>query len=94
MNWLTWAWNWLFGNSDSELIKEIRDEAVRLCGFLPTIETVAALIAVNPVVTTGFAIARRICQAVTKTYAASRVMGGDTLKPVVDGVVIEGHFVK
>jgi hypothetical protein len=94
MDWLTglfsWVWS-LFEDSDSKLVQTIREQTVRLCGFLPTVETVTALIAVNnPALTTGFIIAKKICAAVTAQKMS--LISGD-MPVIVDGVVIEGDFI-
>lgn len=94
MDWfaglLNWLWG-LFGNSESKLVKAIREKTVELCGFLPTVETVVALVAVNnPAVTTAIVIAKKICMAVS---AQKQTLIGGSHPVIVDGVVIEGEFI-
>jgi hypothetical protein len=94
MTWLDTLFGWLlglFGSSDNDLVKTIREKTVEYCGFLPTVETVAALIAVNnPALTTGFIIAKKICAAVTAQKMS--LLAGEA-PIIVDGVVVEGEFI-
>jgi hypothetical protein len=99
MSWLDGVINWLagwFASSENETVKAVRDATVILCGFLPTVETVAALIAVNnPAMAATAApavlIAKKICTAV-KAPRMQSLLGGDA-QIIVDGIVIEGEFV-
>lgn len=100
MNWITGLFSWvmsLFGvpNADTEEVVKIQATAVRLCGFLPTVDTVLALMAANPLVATGTVIARKICTAVTARKPSMMLAGmaGGSPPIIVDGVVIEGEFV-
>jgi phosphohistidine phosphatase SixA len=89
-DWLDWVLGW-FNSSESKLVKAVRESTVLLCGFLPTVETVLALIAVqNPAVMTAAGIARKICEAVSP---ANGTMKTNLRPPMVDGVVIEGEFI-
>ena len=96
MGWLTGLLDWVLGffaSSESKLVKAVRESTVLLCGFLPTVETVVSLIAVqNPAVMTAMGIARKICAAVSPLKGAMPIMAPD--RPVVDGVKIEGEFIK
>lgn len=101
MSWVTGLVSWFMGlfgvvTTDTDEVVKIQAAAVRLCGFLPTVETVVALIgAVAPVpgASMGTVVAKRICEAVTKSKAAMKVLGSEPLKPIIDGVVIEGEWV-
>jgi hypothetical protein len=77
----------------SVLPKDVQDAAVRVCGFLPAAETVAALIAAfgGPAVP-GVAsqIAREVCEAVAPRPSSLRRAG----VPTVRGVPIKGEFVR
>lgn len=94
MDWITglFGWFWeLLGWSDNKTVKAVREKTVELCGFLPTIETVVALLAVNnPAAVTAVVIANKICMAVTKSKMS--LLAGDA-PVIVDGVVIEGEFI-
>jgi hypothetical protein len=72
---------------------QVRDIAVKTCGFLPAAETVLALISTfgGPTVP-GIAtqIASEICAAVTKPRAFAR----RSMTPTVRGVRIRGQFVQ
>jgi phosphohistidine phosphatase SixA len=96
MGWLTGLLDWVLGwfsSSESKLVKAVRDSTVLLCGFLPTVETVVALVAVqNPAVMTAMGIARKICAAVTSAPKTGRI-GLMSAPVIVDGIVIEGEFV-
>lgn len=96
MGWLdglfSWVWG-LFASSENKTVKAVRDATRVLCGFLPTVETVLALIAVNPAAATALVIAKKICAAVTAQKPAM-LMGGEKPPIIVDGVVIEGEFVE
>ena len=73
-------------------IEQVRQAAVAVCGFLPTVDTVAAiLLANNPAYITASAIANGICAAVTAP--ALKQLGPRRAPPVVAGVVIHGKFV-
>jgi hypothetical protein len=94
MDWLTglfdWVWS-LLGMSENKTVQVVREKTVELCGFLPTVETVVALLAVNnPAAVTAVVIAKKICTAVTR---AKMVTLTGAAPIIVDGVVIEGDFV-
>jgi hypothetical protein len=99
MKWLSGLISWLMGlmgvsAADSDEAVRIQAEAVRFCGFLPTMETCVNLLAtVVPVPGVGTAtlIAKKICQAVTAPKPA--MLAGGAPPIVVDGVVIEGEFI-
>jgi hypothetical protein len=98
MKWLSGLFSWFLGlmgvstASNDEAVK-IQAEAVRFCGFLPTVETCLNLMAVVvpvPGVGTATLIAKKICQAVT-TPRPMTLVGSQPI--IVDGVVIEGEFI-
>lgn len=72
-------------------VEKVQHAAEAVCGFLPTIDTVAAIIAANnPAYQTVSAIANGICAAVTAP--ALRQLGPRRAPPVVAGVVVHGRF--
>lgn len=73
-----------------QLILQVQAAAVQVCSFLPTAETITAIISAgNPVVGTATAVANAICAAVTAKSARL----GETA-PQVNGVPIHGTFVR
>jgi hypothetical protein len=99
MKWLAGLVSWFMGlmgvntASNDEAVK-IQAEAVRFCGFLPTVETCLNLMAVVmpvPGVGTATLIAKKICQAVTAPRV--QLLAGETSVITIDGVVIEGEFI-
>lgn len=95
---MSWFFNWLAGLfrvrvTNSETVVQIQALTVRFCRFLPTVETVLALMSVNPVISTAAVFARKICQAVTASASVPTLMGTEKPKPMVDGVVIEGEWI-
>lgn len=91
-SWLGWLFG--FRTTNTEEVTKIQAGAVRLCGFLPTVDTVLALLSTaNPTVATASIIAKKICAAVTNAKSVSTLMGGEMPKPMVDGIVIEGEFI-
>ena len=92
----------------SDQVTQIRSYSVQICNFLPSIESVIAIVnAPNPAVTGAFAIAKAICQAVTGGSETSEGEAGvlfiqDKPKeeekpredcPKVNDVCVEGTFV-
>lgn len=79
-------------SSSSGTIDQVRAITQEVCGFLPTVTTVAQVIAAfaggAAVVGTASEIGQAICNAVTKTSAARGQ------RPKVAGVVIKGQFVR
>jgi len=76
-------------------IDEIRVKAAAICGFLPTVTTVAAILA-NPGVTGAAQIAQAICNAVAKTEPKQPLFfyAPPVDCPKVNGVCIEGDWRK
>jgi len=61
------------------------------CSFVPTAATIIAIVAKgNPQLATAAEMAAAICAAVVPKPALRRA----ALAPMVDGVIVEGHFVK
>lgn len=76
-----------------ELINQTRDTAVKVCGFLPTVDTVASIIALNhPAYQTAKAIADAVCAAVTSAPRAGPE--ARAVAPKVAGVEVKGEFVR
>ena len=74
------------------IITQVQKDAVAICGFLPTVGTVASIISGgNPLITTALGIAQAICNAVTPAPSALRKKA---VVPMVNGVVIHGRFVR
>lgn len=71
-------------------IKQVQDQALFYCRFLPTVSTVAAILSKSPIVNTASSIGSQICDAVTTLPLADGP--GDRL-PRVNGVVVRGKFV-
>lgn len=86
------------GNVDvSKLVLKIQAAVVRSCGYLPMAETIVALVLMgNPAVTVVSAVANKVCAAVKKppSLLTSGLVGGEKPKPTVDGVEIEGEWIK
>jgi len=78
----------------SAVIEQVRQVAVATCGFLPTVETVAAIISAgNPLVSGASAIATAICAAVSSIPPRTAGKRGGAV-PTVAGVVVHGRFVR
>lgn len=68
--------------------------AVAVCGYLPSVESVAAIIlAGNPLLTLPEQIANAICAAV-QPVASAGIGKSTPVTPTVAGVAITGKFVK
>lgn len=81
------------GTDQKSLIEQVRIAAVAACGFLPTVATVADIIATgNPIVVTAGTIANAICTAVNQIPPQARRRGAAPV--VVAGVVVHGKFVR
>ena len=81
--------------ANTAILSEAQSDAVAACGFLPTVATVAGILAAgNPAVMTAAAIGQAICAAVVPAKAAGpRRAAAGASAPAVSGVAIEGHFV-
>lgn len=77
---------------DPAVIAQIQTAATGICGFLPTVETVAGIITTftggGAAIGIGSQVADAICKAVTSKGARRGV------RPSVRGVVIEGNFIR
>jgi hypothetical protein len=72
-------------------ITGIIDDAQKVCSFVPTAESVVAVIAAaNPVATTVGAVVNTICDGL-KSWQANQVAGG--LKAVAPGSKVTYHMV-
>ena len=81
MSWLSGIFSWfsnLFGSRpDSLTIAAIQAQAVKLCAFLPTVETVIDLVAVTTPSVSGpamlvLSVAKKICSIVTNTQPVAQ----------------------
>lgn len=73
-------------------IASVQAAAVAACSFLPTVATVASIIAAgNPAVITAGAIAEAICSALAASKSSARKRA---TVPVVGNVVIHGTYVR
>lgn len=77
-------------SSVTDTVGKVQDVAVKVCGFLPTVGTVTALLTASPEIGGAVAIANAICKAVT----AKSVTVKGVKVPVVNGVEIHGRWVK
>jgi hypothetical protein len=77
--------------SNTDIVSEVQTITTTACSFVPTADTIIALVGSSPALTTAAAIADAICAAVTPK-AASRKRGATP--PIVNGVVIHGSFVR
>lgn len=79
--------------SDST-ITAIQQAAVRVCGFLPTVQTVADIVATftggSAIVNLAGNVATAICNAVRPPLGARK----RAAVPMVNGIVIQGGFVR
>jgi hypothetical protein len=74
-------------------VKEIQGYTVELCKYLPTAQSVTAIVtASNPAVSGGFAVAQAICVAVTR-QASKATLYKDSC-PKVNGVCVEGDYIE
>lgn len=77
-------------DKQASVITTAQQTAVAVCGFLPTVETVANILAAgNPLLATGSAIADAICAAVKRPGAAP-----NGTPPTVAGVAVLGNRVR
>jgi len=78
----------------AEKIKAIQEKAVALCGYLPQATSVTAMLAAsNPTVVSVGAVANAICTAVIQWNSGDK-QGFVTSCPKVNGVCVEGKFIK
>lgn len=74
-----------------QTISDVQRYTQLACSFVPTVETVAKVLAGGTVIDTASSIANAICTAMTTRPLADGP--GDRL-PRVNGIVIKGKFVK
>ncbi len=80
--------------SGGGLIDQVRSIALTVCSFVPTAETIAAILAKNsPGLTTASQVANAICAAVTMP-APSPGLSARPAAATVTGVKIDGEFVR
>lgn len=89
--------------SPAILVADVQQDAIAICSFLPTVSTVANIIAAgNPLLTTAEAVAQAICSAVTAAPVVAPPVAGARRRaarsgpvgtPTVAGVVIKGNFI-
>lgn len=76
--------------SITNFVQQAQQVATLTCGFLPTVETVAGLIAAgNPAITTATEIADAICSVATR-----KMVTRSGRAPTVSGVAVKGRFVR
>ena len=76
----------------NSVVAQVQAIAQAACAFVPTAATIIAIVAKgNPALATAAEMATAICAAVAPKPAA-RLLGA--LAPSVDGVIVEGHFVR
>lgn len=84
---------WMISPEFEQDVHKVQLLVVRSCRFLPTVASVAALLA-NPALLGVTAVAGAICAAVSNTKSLNTLMsGGEQLQPEVDGVIVEGEFI-
>lgn len=96
MTWVNKVKDWFRYWFVDDPIEIARVTTVQLCGFLPTVDTVTKILAVgNPSLNTGISVAYAICAAVSH-FKAKQAFVGTTpdAAPQVDGVMVEGEWVK
>jgi len=94
---LTLALAGCFGGEDdgsvNDTIENVREQTVKVCNYLPTVGSVAAILtAGNPAVVGVHAIATAICGAVT-SVPQGLVSSDVKIVPMVNGVPVDGQFV-
>jgi hypothetical protein len=83
-----------------EAVAQVQAATVQACQYLPTNETVVAILTTGEVLETAYNIARQICDAVTETVSAvgpaqmqEPRLGDADQCPMVRGVCVEGRFI-
>ncbi len=75
-------------------ITQIQDAAVAACGFLPAAETVASIVATfQPSAAGGVAIGSQVANAICAAVTANKPKFNGQA-PMVNGVVVNGYFVR
>ena len=82
------------GTSLTDTVKQIQDETVKLCAYLPTANSVAAIVsAANPAVVGIGAVANAICTAMINWQTDQKTINSFATEcPKVNGVCIEGSY--
>lgn len=74
----------------TNVIETAQAVATQVCGFVPTVSTITNILSLgNPALSTATAVAQAICSAVSKR-SASR----SSPRPNVQGIIVEGRFVR
>ena len=77
--------------TEAQVIAEIQQDAVLACSFLPTVNTVANILAAGvPGLSVASSVAQAICSSVTAATTAGALRANAA--PTVAGVVIHGRF--
>jgi hypothetical protein len=76
---------------NDDIVAEVQTITTTACSFVPTADTIIALVGSGPTLTTAAAIADAICAAVTPKLASSKRRA---TPPTVNGIVIHGSFVR
>lgn len=97
MSWFT-GWFTAFARWWSGIdgkVKQVQELTVKACKFLPEAASVAAMLtASNPAVVGVVAIANAICVIVNRPTPVVNLYGGGVDDFTVNGVVVEGEWVK
>lgn len=79
---------------DSNVQAQVQQAAASICGFVPTISTVASIVATfttaGPVVDLVSQVATAICDVV----APKKNMMRRAVRPAVNGVLVQGYFIR
>jgi hypothetical protein len=89
--------DWVVSPAFDQDVEEIRLATARLCGFLPTVATVVNILALGrPTMLAATGVATAICVAITKKKQeqATGVAALLDTPPMIEGIVIEGEWVK
>src|SRR5262245_58243345 len=83
-----------------EAVAQVQAKTVQICQYLPTNETVVAILTSSDILETAYNIASQICHAVEEkvpplspTQMQEPRMGDEGQCPMVRGVCIEGRFI-
>lgn len=86
---------WWAGVNLDKMVNDVQAMVTTSCNFVPMATSVAAVIlAGNPAVVSAAATAAAICAAIKRARSTGSLLGDNPIEIVVDGVVIEGVFIK
>jgi hypothetical protein len=97
ISWPKRCIDWVVSPAFDQDVEEIRLATARLCGFLPTVATVVNILALGrPTMLAATGVATAICVAITKKKQeqATGVAALLDTPPMIEGIVIEGEWVK